>query len=258
MESAGGNGASSEVQRIPRSAALDGTATNIAAALRAALHLHSAEQPTIILLLSDAVATHGDTGSALQSVFEAGVPLYLLAPVVESAGSELSVRDLQVPTRVEVGDEVTVRASLHSSRGAEVTVNLEVDGQLSQQQQLSMSGGELAPVSFRLVPRSAGVRLVTVRVASVPDGPGNLQATRTEALNVLGTRPLLYLTSTIEGAGVAGELRALGWEVATLRPSELLSGQSQLMKFGTIVLDNLAIADLPEHSWKTITRSRWV
>ena len=72
---------------LPRTALLEAGVTDIGRALRYALDQMPARRDhQLLLLVSDAVATHGDTDQALTDMARAGVDSYLLAPPLASDG----------------------------------------------------------------------------------------------------------------------------------------------------------------------------
>lgn len=241
---------------MPRGKALDRSATDIAAALQQALRLAQPGRPGVMVLVSDTAATLGDTELALQAVFEAGLPLYLMAPGPERTAEPARLQDLQLPSSVNVGDQVRAVALLESASAQTVVATLEIDSEVVQSQELALDPGKPTPASFVFVPHDPGVSLVTVRIAreSAP-GEDNWKDEHTRALTVLGPAPLLYLSRQPAASPIPRALQLAGWEVIALAPTELQARSPLLQHSGAIIIDDLAIADMNEASWQALVDS---
>lgn len=256
LERTGADLWAARAENLPRSSALDTTSTNIATALLQALHLVSPERPTIMLLRSDALATEGDTESALQSIHRAGVPLYLLAPPADSHTPAFLLQDLQVPARVSVGEQVPIRLQIMSTSGGTVVPILKIDGLEVERWRLHMTPGETVALSYRFVAPEPGVRQVTVRLAA--DAAARADAVhqvQTRAVNVLGAAPLLNVSVQAEPSKLVHSLRQAGWNVESRTPAQLLADSRVLRRVGGIILEDLAIDDMRESQWQRLIRS---
>jgi Ca-activated chloride channel family protein len=248
--------ASFVTEKLPRSTALDGTATNLASALLQALYLLPPDRSTVLLLLSDGIATVGDTESVLQSIHHAKVPLYLLAPRPDETSEAFILQDLLTPSSVSVGDRVPVRVQLTSTTGGIVVPTMKVDGQIVDQRELDLAPGEAASLSFSFTPREPGVNLVTVELAGgAAENKSNLHQVQSSAVNVLGQAPLMYVSARPESAPVARSLQLSGWKIIRTTPSQLTAHPASLQKVGSIVLDDLSVDDLSESVWRTLAKS---
>lgn len=253
LETTAGTSAVTAATRLPREKALDRSATDIAAALQAALRMAPADRPAIMVLVSDTAATHGATEAALRAVSRAGIPLYLQAPRAGESSGPARLRDLQVPPRANAGERVPVVAMLDDARGGPAEVILEIDGQVRSRQRLDLLPDTPALAYFELETRTPGVRLVTVGVEpSPPSGDGGRADSLTRAVNVLGPAPLLYIAAASGTNPLVANLRAAGWQVSELSPAGLTARPAQLREAGAIILDDIAIEDMPEAAWRSL------
>jgi Mg-chelatase subunit ChlD len=246
-------------QALPRNQALDGSATNIERALREVLHGLAADRPSAILLVSDGVASHGDTAAALRAASDAGVPVHLLAPPVDTTDLPLRLIDVQAPPQVVVGDLVPIRARVESARGGAVDILLETDAGLIERRQLSLAPGAVAAVSFEYAARVPGIRQLRVRVeensdsaaraASPPGGTPAPWLAQTRAVNVLGLAPVLVVSGQSEQNPLVRGLRLAGWDVQGITPGAVIAHQSSWRQAGVIVLDDVAAPELPASAW---------
>jgi uncharacterized protein YegL len=246
---------------VPRSVALDGSATDIAAAIQRALHGLAPGRPAALVLASDMAATGGDTDSALAAASAAGVPVYLMMPPANVATARVRLLEVQAPPQVSAGSVVPVTVRLASELGGAVEVVLEVEGAPLERRRLELQPGENRALGFRFEAVQAGLQRFRVRVV---EGSADAVVTspfmdadppwlvQSQVLNVLGAAPVLYLSGGGGHPPLAASLELAGWDVLSMGAGEFMAHQSSLQRSGTIVLDNVAQSDMGESAWRRL------
>ena len=242
---------------LPRSAALDIGATNIEAALRQALQGLEAGRPNALVLISDLVATRGNTHAGLEAAAELKVPVFLLAPAEAGGSLPFELLDVSVPGRAAVGDRVPVTVSLlgHTRTSAELL--LKADDETIARRRLDLAPGTTLSVALDYPARAAGARRLTVLLEGdmpreLPEGPWRRQ---THIVEVEGPAPVLYLSQAGMTADVARSLELAGREVSAITPGELRARRGALDRAGVVVLDDVSILDLPDRDWERLLRA---
>lgn len=123
-----------EIQSLPSRApapditvhAGDGTATDLAAGLRAALAVMPADSMHRILLLSDGVETSGDVMEAAARASALGIPVDV-ATLAPPQVSDVMVEALRTPARARRGQVIDARVVLRASQACEGRLRLRVD-----------------------------------------------------------------------------------------------------------------------------------
>ena len=247
--------AASPVATLPRSAAIDGSATNIHKALQAALYQLPVNRPSALLLISDGAATHGDTGSALQQLRRAGVPVYLWAPPgVNDAGAP-RLLDVQAPSSINLGDHISLLAQLRGTPDSKLELSLLADGVLRERRRLTLPAAGSTTAAFHITPPQPGVVELTIRIEGDPGVPPHPAMQLTRAVSVQGQAPVLYLAARQKKGPVLDRLRGAGLNVTALAPEQLASRRAVLEQVGAIILDDVAIADMSEGDWEALSEA---
>ncbi len=246
--------------------ALDPDATDIGAAIELSLRLLPGPGARRIVVLSDGAENRGDALAAARLAAASGVAVDAV-PVVASAPAEVLVEDVEVPQGVHVGEAFEVRAVLRATVPAEATVTLR---RLSSPGGLSSSptggdrprgeggpqGGDGLPVASRRVSLAPGVTAVrfseaagqqqgTIRyrvdiAASPGTSPDNKHG---EALVVVRGRPRVLFVSE-SPSRLSEWLAGQGLRIDVRRPDAIPSLATEFASYGSVVLDNVAAADL--------------
>ncbi|MCE2875536.1 MAG: VWA domain-containing protein, partial [Planctomycetaceae bacterium] len=104
----------------------DGTATDLAAGLRAAIAVMPADAMHRILLLSDGVDTSGDTMEAAARAATLGIPVDVATLSSPNMG-DVMVESLRTPARARRGQVIDARVVVRASQACEGRLRLRVD-----------------------------------------------------------------------------------------------------------------------------------
>src|SRR5581483_2153987 len=111
----------------PQRAALGRDGTDIAAAVRRALAEVPPDSAARIVLVTDGVATRGDTMSAAAAAVAAEIPVDVL-PLEQRAVPDVRVVALRAPSRADEGEALDLRVVTASPAPAEIEVRVRRDG----------------------------------------------------------------------------------------------------------------------------------
>ena len=104
----------------------DGTATDLAAGLRAAIAVMPADSMHRILLMSDGVDTTGDVMEAAARAATLGIPVDVVT-VAAPQTADVMVESLRTPARARRGQVIDARVVLRASQPCEGRLRLRVD-----------------------------------------------------------------------------------------------------------------------------------
>jgi uncharacterized membrane protein len=127
--------------RSAQTAPLGRNGTNLAAGLQRALVEAPGDAATRIVLVSDGVATEGDTLAAALTATLAGVPVDVL-PLEQATLPNVRVEALHAPPRAAAGETVELRVTTRATSDADVDVRVVTDGVAKGAGQRRVHAGE--------------------------------------------------------------------------------------------------------------------
>src|SRR5262245_10560973 len=176
-------GANALVERAPARLAALGrinsvpitTRTNIADAVQLGLALLPADSQKRLVLLSDGGENSGRAADAARLAAVRGVPLDVVTLTGER-GPDVIVSALDAPSVAREGQEIALGVVVRSSFATSGRLQLFVDGQLANEQNVTLAAG-VNDISVRVPSGAAGFRRLEVRLdASGDTQPENNRA----------------------------------------------------------------------------------
>ncbi|MGK3997275.1 VWA domain-containing protein [Sorangium sp. So ce1024] len=125
----------------PQRVALGRDGTDLAAGIRRALAEVPPDSAARVVLVTDGVATRGDTMAAAAAAVAAGVPIDVV-PLEQRAVPDIRVVALRAPARADEGEALDLRLVTSSPSPAEVEIRLRRDGELIARADASIAAGE--------------------------------------------------------------------------------------------------------------------
>ena len=218
----------------------DATATDIEAALRAALLRADPRANSRIVLLSDGIQTVGDAESvaAAARTLRTPIDVYPLSPV--SAG-EVAIEHLIVPEAVAPDEPYAVRAVVSSTEVTRAHLSLYRDGEFVVSGQYDVQPGRnvITLAELREPPAAAGSAYFEARLVAEPDRFRENNVARAIVGRVFAA-PVLVLASDAEGAEalrLSLETQGLTVDVAAIADAPL--DLPSLIGYRAVVLHNV-------------------
>ena len=115
--------------------------TDLAAAIRRALAEVPSDSAARVVLVTDGVATRGDTMSAAAAAVAAQIPIDVL-PLEQRMVPDVRVVSVRAPTRADKGEAFDLRLVTSSPAAADIEVRIKRDGQLIAKAPARVSAGE--------------------------------------------------------------------------------------------------------------------
>lgn len=125
----------------PQRAALGRDGTDLSAAIRRALAEVPPDSAARVVLLTDGVATRGDTMAAAAAAVAAEIPVDVV-PLEQRAVPDVRVVALRAPSRADEGEAMDLRLVTSSPAPAEIEIRLRRDGALIAKAKASIAAGE--------------------------------------------------------------------------------------------------------------------
>lgn len=233
----------------PARLAVQDTDSDLAAALDAGLRQAEPGHDTRLVLLSDGLATRGDSVTALRQARDAGLPLYFLEASAPRVGDSW-IADLRAPARLRAGQRLPVSVTLASQARAEARLQLLLDGELAAQQVVLLTPDDPSRITLEL-PLPTGHAVTLEARLVVPQDPEPRNNRLAQIVNLDGAAPLLYVSGATAPPALAQSLLAGGRELRLLAPRDLARAL-EAGDAGLVVLDDIAIADVPESAWQRL------
>ncbi len=125
----------------PQKAEIGRDGSDLGAAIRRALGEVPADAAARIVLMSDGVATRGDTLSAAAAAVAAGVPVDVV-PLDQAKVPDVRVASVRTAPRANAGEALDLRVVTDSSSPADVELRVFRDGQLIRKGNAKIAAGE--------------------------------------------------------------------------------------------------------------------
>ncbi|HXG51231.1 MAG TPA: VWA domain-containing protein [candidate division Zixibacteria bacterium] len=232
---------------------LDREASNLQAALQAALARFGEGRQKRVLLVTDGNENRGRSSAIVPLLRAQGVEVWPLPVGLSRAGNEIYLSDLQLPREVDSAETFEIRAAVESRAPAAARVRLLRDGVVAGERQLVLRGGTNW-VTFRASLQAQGGHHFEVLVESSDDTlPENniLQG----VVEVRGPPRVLYIASGGEEQRLlARALRTQGYAVSEASPGSRALDLVGIASFDLVVLDNVAAYALAQREMEAIER----
>ena len=125
----------------PQRVVLGRDGTDLSAAIRRALAEVPADSAARIVLLTDGVATRGDTMAAAAAAVAAELPIDVV-PLEQRVVPDVRVVALRAPSRADEGEAMDLRLVTSSPAAGEIEVRIKRDGQLISKATAKIAAGE--------------------------------------------------------------------------------------------------------------------
>lgn len=217
---------------------VDGSATDLAGAVRLALSTFPDDTQKRIVLFTDGNETSGSLREAAQRAAAAGCPIDVV-PLRYEFANEVMLEELTVPRRAERDEPFPLRANVFSLGPAAGTLRLFCDGALVGSREVNLAKGDNL-FAFSHVLREPGFHLLEARIEAARDG--RIQNNAAQAYTVIeeGSRVLLaggspedvrHLSAALTAEDIRHDVR-----VVTELPRDL----GQWHSYDVILFSNLA------------------
>ncbi|MEJ7731783.1 MAG: VWA domain-containing protein [Polyangiaceae bacterium] len=125
----------------PQRVTLGRDGTDLAAAIRRALAEVPPDSAARVVLVSDGVATRGDTLSAAAAAMASQVPVDVL-PLEQRQVPDVRLTAVRAPTRADEGEAMDLRVVTSSPAPAEIEIRIKRDGELISRATAKVAAGE--------------------------------------------------------------------------------------------------------------------
>ncbi len=225
---------------------LDPAATDIAAALDAALVRHVRRPWSRVVLVSDGHATAGDTLAALRSARDAGMPVQWHATARPPAAWRITT--LRAPQQAGAGQPLHIEVGISGAGGVPPDISVRARGLAGEVLAERRVAAEGALTGLDLSGLPAGLARLELQL-DAPGGGPPLALRRDAALIEIVPRARLLLAQGSPGP-LADSLRRGGWPVEVVPASRL--DDTRLASYRALVLDDVAIGDASPSFWRAL------
>jgi uncharacterized membrane protein len=229
----------------PQRVAVGRDGTDLGAAIRRALAEVPADSAARIVLLSDGVATRGDTMAAAAAAVAAEIPVDVV-PLEQRTFPDIRVVALRAPTRADEGEPIELRLVTSSPSPAGIEVRLKRDGELIAQAGAKIAAGEDV---LRIREKAPGPGFHRYDVEITSADPALDQSPEDNAgtafMRVRGQAAALVLEGDAgKGAFVAKALGEAAFHVDQGSTSSVPADLSGLIGYDLVVLSDVRAPDL--------------
>lgn len=229
-------------------------ATDLSSAIRLGLALLPPDAARRLVILSDGVATTGDTEGAIRLAIASGVSIDVVPLSRPNLASEVVLREVRAPSRVGQNETFRLEIDAESTTAIEATLRVLGDGTLVHEEIVRLQPG-MNHYVIRLraeEPAFTRYRVQLAPIGAVDTFPQNNElAAFTEIVGQ--PRILVVAGSGVDRAGnplpdeasyLIDALSASGLSVDRVTPSGLTPSSSELASYAAVLLVNVNARDL--------------
>jgi len=233
--------------------AVDGSATDIAAAVRLAAASFPDGKGRRIVLLSDGNETSGDLEEAAQVSATDGIPIDVVPLGLENRSGEASVVALEAPPEIRVEQPFDLRVIAESSIPQHGTVDVDRDGVLIKQMAVNLDAGRNAIVVSDKLPDTGFHRYrATLHADHDIDNRNNVGLA---FVAVRGKPRVLVLQGNPKETTLADALRKNGIAADLGGPAAIPSRPEDLQIYDAVLLNDLNALNVTMHQMKMLQAS---
>ncbi|MDI1435920.1 VWA domain-containing protein [Polyangium sorediatum] len=229
----------------PQRVSIGRDGTDLGAAIRRALAEVPADSAARIVVLSDGVATRGDTMAAAAAAVAAEIPVDVV-PLEQRSIPDIRVVALRAPTRADEGEPIDLRLVTSSPSPAAIQIRLRRDGELIAESGAKIAAGEDV---LRIREKAPGPGFHRYDVEITAADPALDQSPEDNAgsafMRVRGQASALVLDGDAgKTAFVARALRAAAFQVDEGSTSSVPADLAGLVGYDLVVMGDVRASDL--------------
>ena len=229
--------------------------TDIEQAMTLGLALFPADTQKRLVLLSDGGENSGRALAALRLARARNVSIDVV-PVITTAGAEVALTTLRLPTQARAGQELALVANVDSSTAQNATLRFLVDQQLLSETVIALPAGT-SEYTATVVLDQQGYHRVTAQI--IPADDTRRQNNEATALvNLTGEpRILVVANEPADSENLAPALQAAQLTAEVVPPSGLPTTLAGLADYDAVILANVpasAIADETQMALQSYVR----
>jgi Mg-chelatase subunit ChlD/uncharacterized membrane protein len=226
----------------PIASIVDGSKTDIGAAIRLAMATLPTTMARKIVVISDGNENVGKAVDQAKVASAAGVPI-LVMPLAQQAGPEVLVRQLETPSFVREGEKFTATLTLESTQDTQAKVHLLADGRLLSSQDVNLTQGSNSIVMPQ-EPLPPGFHLFRVQIEASADT--YIQNNEGGSYTVVTGKPrvLIVTADANDATYLADALTSSGLDVDVKETTTAVIDLPTLRSYESVILANVPAADL--------------
>jgi len=216
---------------------VDGSATDVAGAVRLASASFPEGKARRIVLLSDGNETNGDLAEAAQVAATDEIPIDHVPLGLEDRTGEASVAGLEIPSEIRSDQPFDIRVQVDSSIEQSGTVNVDRDGVLVKRIPVKLAAGRSSVVLTQKVQDTGFHRYRATLRADHDQDPRNNVGLGFVA--VRGKPRLLILQQKPEKSALATALKENGVQADVVGPSTIPTRPEELQVYDGLILNDI-------------------
>jgi uncharacterized membrane protein len=229
----------------PQRVAIGRDGTDIAAAIRRALAEVPSDSAARLVLVTDGVATRGDTMSAAAAAVAAQIPIDVL-PLEQRVVPDVRVVSVRAPTRADKGEAFDLRLVTASPSPADIEVRIKRDGQLVAKAPAHVAAGEDV-LRVREIAGDPGLHRYDVEITAADPKLDQAAEDNSGAafMRVRGPSSALVLEGDAgKGAFLAKALQGAHFTVVQGATSDVPTDIGGLAAYDLVVLSDVRASDI--------------
>lgn len=227
---------------------LEPAATNIEAALEAALAAHARSPLAGVVVVSDGFENRGDMGRALRVVRDAKLPLHWVA--VGRPAPQVRVVEVLAPDRVLVGQRLRVDVQVAGQLDKPLRVKATMRSRSGDTQLVNADAVNAAKVTVEFDAVQVGAAVVDVALEDPVSGQTFDALPDAAVIDVAPRAAILYAQGS--GGTLARSLVQGGWSLDLVSAARLDAHADTLGGYQAVILDDVAIADASPRFWRSL------
>lgn len=229
---------------------VDGSASDLAGAIRLASAAFPEGKSKRIVILSDGNETSGDAAEAAEVAATDGIGIDYVALGIEDRQKEASVVDLRAPDEARVNQPFDMRVIIDSTSAGRGTLEIDRDGKLVKTVPVTLTEGRNAiVVSDKLDQAGFSRYRATLKFEGDHDNRNNIGM---GFVSVKGKPRILVMQEDPSKKELANALTKSGIDIDLGGPGGLPTRAEQIQRYDAVVFNDINAASITEQQMKLL------
>jgi len=231
---------------------IERTGSNLEAALLLTAQQIRSNHPSTLLIINDNQQTTGNALSITKKLQQQGHKLLQLNLSNTNSAPDVWIQNINAPNYAQAAQNLPISVTLGSNTPKAAKLNIAMNGVVKLQSPVQLTEQGLITLPMAIENCQSDRCLITAELTTGETDAVPMNNTFSRAITTQITKPVLYLHQNQSHPVLMASLLSGKYPLKALDAEDCVSAILNLAKYKSIILDNLAIADMPSACWQGI------
>jgi hypothetical protein len=240
------------LQQPPSGMPIERTGSNLENALLLTAQQIRSTRPSTLLIINDNQQTAGNALSISKILQQQGHKLFQLNLSNQNSATDVWIQNINAPNYAEAAQTLPISVTLGSNTLKAANLNIAMNGAVKFQTPVQLTEQGVITLPFTIKNCQSDSCLITAELTTEDADAVPMNNTFSHAITTQVSKPVLYLYQHQSHPALLASLLSGKYPLKALDAGACVSAILELAKYKSIILDNLAIADMPVACWQDI------